>query len=234
MISDFFSGNACDFPASGAPSASGVGGCPSPTTDKEIDMNNSLPALLSPLLALASTAGHRRQAVRPAPAPRTPANRIVGLWDTVGHGPALRRHRRSQPIRQTLMFHAGGGFVDNAPFPPQGAPAPAAGRPAQHRAGHLVLRPADRPVHPGPALRLVRRQRLQRLPGGASHDAAAATSGQHGLRARCARPATRRTAASCSNCADRRSARGCKPIDVGYASAPRDAAIVSFPRRQRP
>ena len=51
----------------------------------------------------------------------TPANRIVGVWKNtalVGScngGPAM-------PPRQTLVFHAGGTFLDNSLFPPQGVP----------------------------------------------------------------------------------------------------------------
>jgi len=53
----------------------------------------------------------------------TAANRIIGLWDNVAQvGPC--GGTPVQAIRQTLMFVPGGGFVDNAPFPPQGAPGP--------------------------------------------------------------------------------------------------------------
>lgn len=51
----------------------------------------------------------------------SPANRIVGAWANVARvgpcGGAL-----GGPIRQTLLFHAGGTFLDNSLFPPQGVP----------------------------------------------------------------------------------------------------------------
>jgi hypothetical protein len=51
----------------------------------------------------------------------TSANRIIGLWNNVAQvGPC--GGTAGATIRQTLLFLAGGGFVDNAPFPPQGAP----------------------------------------------------------------------------------------------------------------
>lgn len=51
----------------------------------------------------------------------TPANRIIGLWSNVAQvGPC--GGGANATIRQTLMFEAGGGFIDNAPFPPQGVP----------------------------------------------------------------------------------------------------------------
>ena len=51
----------------------------------------------------------------------TPANRIIGVLSNVAQvGPC--GGTPNSAIRQTLMFEAGGGFVDNAPFPPQGVP----------------------------------------------------------------------------------------------------------------
>lgn len=51
----------------------------------------------------------------------TPANRIVGAWaNRVMVGPC--NAAPNQPLRQTLLFHAGGTFLDNSPFPPQGVP----------------------------------------------------------------------------------------------------------------
>lgn len=48
-----------------------------------------------------------------------PANRIVGLWHTEGVvGPC--GVTPNNPIRNTLLFHAGGTVVENSPFPPEG------------------------------------------------------------------------------------------------------------------
>lgn len=50
-----------------------------------------------------------------------PANRIVGLWSNLASvGPC--GGAPGAPQRQTLVFHAGGTFFDNAPFPPAGLP----------------------------------------------------------------------------------------------------------------
>jgi len=51
----------------------------------------------------------------------TPANRIVGAWSNVAMvGPC--GGVAGAPLRQTLLFHAGGTFLDNSLFPPQGLP----------------------------------------------------------------------------------------------------------------
>jgi hypothetical protein len=50
-----------------------------------------------------------------------PANRIVGLWSTEGLvGPCGLAPMG--PVRNTLLFHAGGTVVENPRFPPAGAP----------------------------------------------------------------------------------------------------------------
>lgn len=51
----------------------------------------------------------------------TPANRIVGAWaNTAVVGPC--GGAAGEPQRQTLVFHAGGTFLDNSRFPPAGIP----------------------------------------------------------------------------------------------------------------
>lgn len=49
----------------------------------------------------------------------TPANRIVGLWSNLAMTAACNGGAPS-PGRQTIMFSAGGTFVDNPRFPPNG------------------------------------------------------------------------------------------------------------------
>lgn len=50
-----------------------------------------------------------------------PASRIVGLWSTEGVvGPC--DGVAATPIRNTLLFHAGGTVVESPRFPPGGAP----------------------------------------------------------------------------------------------------------------
>lgn len=50
-----------------------------------------------------------------------PANSIVGLWSTEGLvGPC--GSTPMAPVRNTLLFHAGGTVVENPRFPPVGAP----------------------------------------------------------------------------------------------------------------
>lgn len=51
----------------------------------------------------------------------TPANRIVGAWSNVATVGPCAGSPNSQ-IRQTIVFHAGGTFLDNSLFPPQGVP----------------------------------------------------------------------------------------------------------------
>jgi hypothetical protein len=54
-------------------------------------------------------------------APDVPANRIVGLWSTAGLvGPC--GGTPINPVRNTLLFQAGGTVVENPRFPPNGAP----------------------------------------------------------------------------------------------------------------
>ena len=61
----------------------------------------------------------------------TPANRIVGVWaNTAMVGPC--NGTPGQALRQTIVFHAGGTFLDNSPFPPAGIPN-VAGIPGTHQ-----------------------------------------------------------------------------------------------------
>jgi hypothetical protein len=88
--------------------------------------------VLSALMVGGVAAGHDRL-IGAFPGP---ANRIVGLWSTealVGpcNGPA------ATPIRNTLLFHAGGTVVENPRFPPGGAPG-AAGIPGLYQRGQAL------------------------------------------------------------------------------------------------
>lgn len=76
--------------------------------------------LASCLLALISTSAlaadpHRDGALR------VPANRIAGVWSNLAMmGPC--GGTPGGQLRQTIVFHAGGTFLDNSPFPPGGMP----------------------------------------------------------------------------------------------------------------
>lgn len=52
----------------------------------------------------------------------TPANRIVGLWETNGNLGLCDGGPRFIQTVNTLLFHAGGTVSENAPFPPEGVP----------------------------------------------------------------------------------------------------------------
>ena len=54
----------------------------------------------------------------------TPANRIVGLWDTVGTVRPCGTTLPPSTVRSNLLFNAGGTAVENPRFPPQGALLP--------------------------------------------------------------------------------------------------------------
>lgn len=76
-------------------------------------------ALAAALLAFASPALASGPTTTGALA--TPANRIVGAWSNVANvGPCGGSVGEAQ--RQTIVFHAGGTFLDNPRFPPQGLP----------------------------------------------------------------------------------------------------------------
>jgi hypothetical protein len=65
-----------------------------------------------------------------------PANRIVGLWSTQAMvGPC--NGAPSNPIRNTLLFQAGGTLVENPRFPPEGAPN-VAGIPGIYQRGQAL------------------------------------------------------------------------------------------------
>jgi hypothetical protein len=51
-----------------------------------------------------------------------PANRIVGLWSTEGLVRPCGTALPLSPVRNTLLFQAGGTVVENPRFPPGGAP----------------------------------------------------------------------------------------------------------------
>lgn len=52
--------------------------------------------------------------------PGTLANRIVGMWTTVGHVSPCDSGLPPQTVMNTLLFHAGGTASENAPFNPAG------------------------------------------------------------------------------------------------------------------
>jgi len=56
-----------------------------------------------------------------------PANRIVGLWSTLGMVGPCGGSVFPQTIRNTLLFQAGGTVVENPRSPPQGGPGPGPG-----------------------------------------------------------------------------------------------------------
>lgn len=87
---------------------------------------NPLPHLCTVALLGLATAAH---AATPLNSPK--ASRIVGLWaNTAQVGPCGGVPGEAQ--RQTIMFNAGGTFVDNARFPPGGIPN-LAGIPGTHQ-----------------------------------------------------------------------------------------------------
>lgn len=55
----------------------------------------------------------------------TPANRIVGTWSNISQVGSCVTGVLGPAQRQTLLFHAGGTFLDNPRFPPQGITTPA-------------------------------------------------------------------------------------------------------------
>lgn len=73
-------------------------------------------ALLVAFVPTASFAGSAQSGALPVP-----ANRIVGSWSNAASvGPCGGAPGESQ--RQTIVFSAGGTFLDNPRFPPQGLP----------------------------------------------------------------------------------------------------------------
>ena len=80
----------------------------------------SLAVVLSALLLTSGSAA----AVDPARngALAGPANRIVGLWTTEGAVSPCGTALPPSPIRNTLLFNAGGTAVENPRIPPDGVP----------------------------------------------------------------------------------------------------------------
>lgn len=54
----------------------------------------------------------------------TPGNRIVGLWANTSRVGSCDTGELGPPGNQTVMFNAGGTFVDNPRFPAGGVPTP--------------------------------------------------------------------------------------------------------------
>jgi hypothetical protein len=88
--------------------------------------------LFAVLTAAAATAGYGHL----TGAAGGPANRIVGLWSTEALvGPC--KGTASTPLRNTLLFHAGGTVVESPRFPPGGAPN-IAGVPGVYQRGQAL------------------------------------------------------------------------------------------------
>lgn len=51
-----------------------------------------------------------------------PANRLVGLWSTQAAVSPCGSNVPPSPVRNTIVFHAGGTVAENARFPPTGVP----------------------------------------------------------------------------------------------------------------
>lgn len=85
-------------------------------------MNLHAPLLALTLLAAAMTAeAETRRGPAYTGALNTPAARIVGAWSNTSRvGPC--NGSPGGPGQQTLLFHAGGTFLDNSRFPPGGIP----------------------------------------------------------------------------------------------------------------
>lgn len=83
-----------------------------------------LHSALFPLALLASTVTAHASGPSTTGAPDTPANRIVGVWSNISQVGSCDTGALGPVQRQTLMFHAGGTFLDNSRFPPQGMTTP--------------------------------------------------------------------------------------------------------------
>lgn len=87
-------------------------------------MNKSLPLSLIAVLAVASATAHAQQNPARTGSLAVPANKIVGLWDTQ---PSVAPCGGPSPAgphgHTTLLFNAGGTWVENPQFPPSGVPA---------------------------------------------------------------------------------------------------------------
>ena len=77
----------------------------------------ALAATLFPLTAAAADPATRG-------ALATPANRIVGAWSNAAYIGPCDGTPSSTAQRQTSVFHAGGTFIDNSRYPPQGISTP--------------------------------------------------------------------------------------------------------------
>ena len=87
------------------------------TRTKTTILTASLASLLAASPATAANAVHNG-------AVATPANRIVGLWDTVGSVRPCGTALPTSTIRNTLLFNAGGTVHENSRFPLQGTMLP--------------------------------------------------------------------------------------------------------------
>lgn len=81
-----------------------------------------LPTALLTLTLLASAVTAHAQGTSTTGAP---ANGIVGTWSNIAQVGSCDTGILGPLLRQTLMFHAGGTFLDNSRFPPQGITTPA-------------------------------------------------------------------------------------------------------------
>jgi hypothetical protein len=91
--------------------------------------------LTAALLAVAGSASAADPATSGAMA--VPANRIVGLWSTQAAVGTCGTNVFPIPIRNTLLFHAGGTVVENPRSPPGGTPN-AFGVPGNNQRGQAL------------------------------------------------------------------------------------------------
>lgn len=83
-----------------------------------------LPTALLTLTLLASAVPAHASGPSTTGALGTPANRIVGVWSNTSQVGSCDTGALGPVLRQTLMFHAGGTFLDNSRFAPQGIMTP--------------------------------------------------------------------------------------------------------------
>ncbi len=83
--------------------------------------NHFLLALALAPLSLAAPAAGAVDLLRHG-APNVPANRIVGLWSTQAATRPCGSNLPLSPLRNTILFHAGGTVLANSRFPLAGIP----------------------------------------------------------------------------------------------------------------
>lgn len=87
----------------------------------DIRITSTALALAACLSAPVASAGNDAFANGAMP---VPANRIVGVWDNAAYVGPCGGTPSTTAARQTVVFHAGGTFLDNPRYPPQGIATP--------------------------------------------------------------------------------------------------------------